>query len=382
MQVSGNPGAVQIAAPAGVCDRYPAVLTGDHGWICIHSEKGHLGLVRSIAMVELLIAGWCEPPAPMALHLSTLTHQVLSVIAEHGGVKAKRLFMALCSKGPFQRVDSRLFARLLRQLGSSEVALIEQAPDGTLLLGHQGERLVEYYRFYAVFQTPEEYRIIADRKPLGTLPIVMVLTPGMTIIFSGRRWRITEIHDREKVIQVTADQAGRPPRFGGGGGLIHDRVVGKMLELLSNTYLPAYIDECAAHLLEDARSEFRRLDMARKPIHRISERSYLMVTSAGTVKTSTLALVLRDMGYVVEVHDGFLSVKLEKIIQPLEDTLKTIASAAPNSLDFTLPEGSNLITEKFYSYLSPELLLEDAVSSRLDFDALPKLAQRIMIGTQ
>ena len=113
-----------------------------------------------------------------------------------------------------------------------------------------------------------------------------------------------------------------------------------------------------------------------------AERSYLIVTSAGTVKTTTLALVLRAMGYVVEVHDGFLSVKREKIIQPLEDTLKTIASAAPNSLDFTLPEGSNLITEKFYSYLSPELLLEDAVSSRLHFYALPKLAQRIMIGTQ
>ena len=36
-----------------------------------------LGLVRSIAMVELLLEGWCEPPQPTALHLSTLVHQVL-----------------------------------------------------------------------------------------------------------------------------------------------------------------------------------------------------------------------------------------------------------------------------------------------------------------
>ena len=190
-------------------------------------DRLHLGLVRSIAMIELLIEGWCEPPAPQAFHLSTLTHQILSVIAEHGGVSAKRLYATLCEQGPFRRVDHRLFARLLRHLGGPDVALIEQAPDGALLLGRQGERLVEHYSFYAVFQTPEEYRIIADGKPLGTLPVIMILAPGMTIIFSGRRWRIIDIHDKDKVIEVTADRIGRSPPFGGDGGLIHDRVVEK-----------------------------------------------------------------------------------------------------------------------------------------------------------
>ena len=51
-------------------------------------DRLHLDLVRSIAMVELLRNRWCEPPAPQALHLSTLCHQVLSVIAERGGVNA------------------------------------------------------------------------------------------------------------------------------------------------------------------------------------------------------------------------------------------------------------------------------------------------------
>ena len=193
-------------------------------------DRLHLGLVRSIAMIELLLSKWCEPPAPQALHLSTLTHQILSVIVEHGGTSAKRLYTTLCELGPFRRVDQLLFTRLLRHLGRSDVGLIEQAPDGSLLLGPQGERLVEHYSFYAVFQTPEEYRIITQGKQLGTIPVNMILTAGMTIIFSGRRWCITEIHDRDKVIEVIADRMGRAPRFGGGGGVVHDEVAKKMKE--------------------------------------------------------------------------------------------------------------------------------------------------------
>ena len=341
-------------------------------------DRMHLGLVRSIAMVQLLLEGWCEPPDPQALHLSTLTHQILSVIAEHGGVRAKRIYTTLCEKGPFRRITPSLFARLLRHLGDAEVALIEQAPDGVLLLGREGERLVEHYSFYAVFQTSEEYRVITDRKPLGTLPVVMVLTPGMTIIFSGRRWRITEVDDEHKVIEVTADRTGRPPLFGGDGGLIHDKVVKKMQEVLFGAGVPAYIDGTAASLLEDARSEGRRLELVRQPICEIGERSYLIATWAGTVKTSSLALVLRVMGYTVEIHDGFLNVNHVEEVQPVATALEDIARAPSISVDDVMSSRGTFMTEKFHPYLSTDLLLEDALSSRLDLGAVQTLARSLI----
>ena len=37
-------------------------------------------------MIDLMLEGWCEPPKALAMHLLTLTHQILSVIAEKGGV--------------------------------------------------------------------------------------------------------------------------------------------------------------------------------------------------------------------------------------------------------------------------------------------------------
>lgn len=338
----------------------------------------HLELVRSIAMVELLRQRWCEPPFPQALHLSTLTHQILSVIAEHGGWNASRIYKILCERGPFRSVSRSLFARLLRQLGSSDVSLIEQASDGTLLLGPKGEQLVEHYSFYAVFQTPQEYRIIAENKELGTLPITTVMVPDMTIIFSGRRWRILEVRDREKVVEVSADRVGMPPKFSGTGGLIHDRVVAEMQKVLTGTEVPNYLNETAVELLGNARSQIKQLGLDVYFIQQTGKRHSLIATWVGTIKTSTLALMLTSRGYKVMISDGFLDVQWTRRIPPVVDALDEIARSDSISPKSAMSKNSNLITEKFHRYLSPDLLIEDAASSRLDFNALPGLARRLI----
>ena len=343
-------------------------------------DRLHLNLVRSIAMVELLVEGWCEPPAPESLHLSTLTHQILSVIAERGGASAHRIFDTLCKQGPFQKIDSHLFGSLLRCLGRPDVGLIEQISDGSLLLGARGERIVEHYSFYAVFQTSQEYRIMSNGKSLGTLPVMTFYKPDMTIIFSGRRWRIISIHDRDKVIEVTADRIGRPPVFGGGAEFIHDQIVEKMKEVFAGTDIPAYLGLDSGKLLKRARAEFLRLGLNEQPVYEISERSRLVATWAGTIKTSTLALVLQTMGYAVSAHDGFLDISWGENTRCVEAVFKEIAKQVEIDPDMLRAHEGNLTTEKFHRYLNRDLLLEDAISNRIDLSALPQLAGSLVDG--
>ena len=342
-------------------------------------DRLHLDLVRSVAMVELLKERWYEPPAPQALHLSTLTHQILSVIAEHGGATAKQLHETLCRQGPFREVSTSQFTRLLRQIGSAEIALIEQAPDGNLLLGSLGEKLVEHYSFYAVFQTTEDYRVLSGSKQVGVLPTSRVFVPDMTIILSGRRWRITAVHSRDKVIEVTQDQAGRPPPFGGSSGLVHDRVIEKMKAVFSGEGLPGYLDRTASHLLEDARSEFHRLGLDRQSICATGDRGSLVSTWAGTIKTSTLSLKLKSMGFKTVIHDGFLEVDGQSAGQSVEAALGTIAKQTPDDVVGQSLSGlENVMSERFHANLSADLLLEDATSSLVDLGALPQLARNII----
>ena len=259
-------------------------------------------------MIELLLEGWCEPPQREALHLSTLVHQILSVIAERGGIRAQQLYGILCQVGPFRQVDTQLFLEVLRALGHPETALIEQASDGLLLLGAMGEKLVEHYSFYAVFQTPEEYRLISGGKELGTLPIDNMIAPGMLLIFSGRRWLVQEVLDRDRVILVAPAKAGVPPIFGGDPGNIHDRVIGRMFDVLEGQKRPIYLDATALELLDEARSNYTQLRFDPGRIAQLSDNAAVIATKTGSVRTTTLALALRANGFTVQTHDGFLEV--------------------------------------------------------------------------
>ena len=337
-------------------------------------DRLRLGLIRSIAMIDLLLEGWCEPPKPQALHLSTLVHQILSVIAQRGGASASVVYNVLCRDGPFRKVTTDVFADVLRAIGDPENGLIEQSGSGLLLLGPTGEKLVEHYSFYAVFQTPEEFRLVADGRDLGTLPIDNVLAPGMLLIFSGRRWLVQEIHDREKVIVVTPAKAGVPPVFGGDPGDIHDKVIDRMFALLDGTALPAYMDAASLTMLEEARAHYDQFGFRTENIHALGGHASIIATRVGTVKTSTLALALRTAGLSVEQHDGFLKVEAGDGTPELRAVLAEMASGEPPDL---FSDAGNLATEKFHPYLSMSLIQLDAVSSKLAPDHLPGMIDRI-----
>ncbi|MEP0313128.1 MAG: DEAD/DEAH box helicase [Hyphomonas sp.] len=338
------------------------------------SDRLRLGLVRSIAMIELLLKGWCEAPRPHALQLSTLVHQILSIIAERGGTSAKRLYVTLCERGPFSAVGPEIFLAVLRQLGRSDIALIEQGEGGFLLLGRVGEKLVEHYSFYAVFNTPDEYRIVHDGRELGTLPVSQVLAPKLTLIFSGRRWEILEIDDRDKVILVKPARAGKPPLFGGDAGNIDDRVIEKMREIFEQDDIPRYLDAVASELLVDARKSFRNFGFANRRIVELGESRTALALWCGSVKTTTFALALRAMGFKVEQYDGFIELDGRETDTTVAAALAQLADDGSPDL---FPENSNLIFEKFHTYLSTELLQLDALSSRLHAKSLPELANSI-----
>ena len=198
------------------------------------------------------------------------------------------------------------------------------------------------------------------------------------IVFAGKRWRITAIHNSEKVIEVVADPKGLPPKFLGPGGVVHDRIVQKMKDVLMQSDRPRYLDRQAMAILDSARTEFGISGLDRHRIVKTDDRNAILATWTGSIKTNTLAIVLSTMGYNVTVYCGFLEVSGDKKHSPpIMSALRQIAYTRLPKLADVLTGRGGLDVEKFHPYLSTSLLIQDAESRRFDLDAMPELAQAI-----
>ncbi|MFC8849515.1 MULTISPECIES: DEAD/DEAH box helicase [unclassified Micromonospora] len=309
-------------------------------------------LFQTVAMIELLTAAWYEPPDDTGLHLSALIQQILSICAQHGGARAGRLFATLCDTGPFRRVDRTVFALLLRDMGRH--GLLEQQPGGALLPGREGERLLGHYSFYASFHTSLDYRLVADGYTLGSLPVDRPILPGTMLIFSGARWRVLSVDTAQRVIELTAAEAGRPPVFPGTGGEIADEVRRAMFRLYRSTENPRYLDVTARTLLAEGRAAFHAYGHATRRVF-AQEAGTLLFPWRGDRIMNTLAAVLGMRGLVVG-QDGLAITVRDCTPARLLPVLRSLATGpAPDPVAIAAAVRAKQ-HDKYDRYLSEDLL--------------------------
>ncbi|HEV7672496.1 MAG TPA: DEAD/DEAH box helicase [Thermoanaerobaculia bacterium] len=317
-------------------------------------------LVETLAMVELLLTGWCEPPDLRRLHLSTLVQQVLSLVAQHGAIQVRQAWGALCERGPFSGVTSTIFASFLRSLGREE--LVQQDHSGELVLAERGERLVNHYTFFASFSTPDEYRLTASGRALGTLPVTFPLFPGLHLIFGGKRWRVVHVDDVGKVVDLLPAAGGRPPAFPPRSGPpVDGRVRREMLRLYLGVNIPTYLDSGGRELLREARENFRRMRLPEKALLP-SGTTMILFPWCGDAIMDTLVVWLASRE--VEVRREGLALIFEGLAQePLTKHLNSMLREEPPSAEQLGLTVSNKIREKFHPFLDEQLLAADYAAS-------------------
>ena len=213
---------------------------------------------QTAAMVQLLLDRWLETPDDPGYNYSTLIQQTLSLIAQHGGAKPTELHRALCGPGPFRLVDGGRYAELLKAMAGHD--LISQTDEGTLLPGLAGERHISHYDFFAAFASPDEWKVTAGGRSLGTIPISQAIYPGAFIIFAGRRWQITSIDTDARIADVAAAEGGQPPPSNTEpGAWIAHEVRQQMASLYRSDETPTWMNATARRLLDQGRRTYRRL---------------------------------------------------------------------------------------------------------------------------
>jgi ATP-dependent helicase Lhr and Lhr-like helicase len=358
---------------------------GEPATIRIHVAEGDAldpvgqlrpALVQAVAAVRLLQQGWYEPVPPGVRHLSTLIQQVLSLVAERSGAHPREVYRVLCA-GPaaaFAAVERSEFARILRTM--EDRGLVERAEDGTLLLGALGEKVVGRYSFYAAFQTPVEYRVLGAGRTLGTLPVVRPLDVGHPMLFAGRRWVVSAVHEGRRLVEVEPSPSALAPEFGGLGMSVAGRVREEMLVIYRGEDVPSYLDPSARDLLAAGREAFRRLGLVETSLISWGGGTFAFCWG-GDPALDALALALRARGVQAFPYGPALRAPTTPPGELRAHLVALAASSAPEGPD--LARGiATAAQEKHDRYLPRELLLGEHAARALDVEGAWRVIGRLI----
>lgn len=220
-------------------------------------------LIQGIALVQLYIEErFVEPPRTERLPYSLLYHQTMSTLASCGEMTPAELASRVLPLSCFHRITQEDYKILLRHL--LETDHINRTENGGLIVGITGERIVNSYKFYAVFQENIEYSVRAGSEELGT--IVKPPPVGDKIAIAGRVWVVEEVDHKKRDVYCTLVKGNIPAYFGDVAGDIHTHILERMFRVLEEDRAYPYLMRHAVCRLADAREHFSLSGMADKPL--------------------------------------------------------------------------------------------------------------------
>lgn len=326
-------------------------------------ERLYPELLQAIALTELMLQKWLEPPHTSQRDLSTFVQQIFSVLAQTGGTRAKELFTRLVERGAFAYVSEADFLEILRSLVKHD--LLEQVTEGDLVLGLAGERVVKSREFYSAFASTKEYVVIHDARPIGSLPAVDPPPPGDHLLLAGRRWRVVEVDLHREEIQVIPSRGRKPSRFHGAGGDLHDKVRVTMRDLVLGDKPILYLNSTANEWLAQARANADRAELAKNPWHCISQNQSYVFAWRGTRIQRTLLLLAQAVGLTAVDRD--IAVEFRCSAELAMKELRVLVSN-PIQVDDLMSFVPYKEQRKYDMYLSDELLSRCYAQDALDLD--------------
>ena len=236
-------------------------------------------LIQGIALVQLYIEErFVEPPRMDRLPYSLLYHQTMSTLASHGEMTPGELASRVLTLSCFHRITQEDYQALLRHL--LQIDHISRTENGGLIVGLAGERVVNNYKFYAVFQENVEYTVRSGSEQLGT--IVKPPPVGDKIAIAGRVWVVEEVDHQRRELFCTLVKGNIPAYFGDVAGDIHTRILERMYRVLGEDKQYPYLMPHAVCRLADARETFKKSLMAQRPLVHLGGKMWALFPWVGS----------------------------------------------------------------------------------------------------
>jgi len=343
-------------------------------------ERLPFNLLKGLAVAELFLEGWAEPPQERTRPYNVLYHQMVSRVTETHGSQPRELIAFFLKSKIFPSVTPDEYAGLLTELATLDH--LEQMPDGILILGLDGEKVVRSRDFYAVFKTPPEWSVTDGHRTLGRIAPSMDLQVGVCILLASKVWEVVQIlPEEQQVIVKRAHQSQKVMFAGNDGPELHSRVAEKVRSILSDDKAFKYLSPAGETAVEASRLLSSELGLRNRRVLDTGDQ-WVIFPWAGTRAVWTLSLLLKYVGLKVSVPPGLfpwiLLVEKEGQLISIESVLKKLLEGEINALDLLETVSTETLrTHKYDEFIPEELLRKRAVEERLDWEEARRLMSDI-----
>lgn len=283
-------------------------------------------LLQAIALVQVYTEEkWVEPPRLDRLPYSLLYHQTMSTLASCGELSPAQLAERVLSLSYFHRVSLDDYRVLLRHLLDADQIQVTEA--GGLIVGLAGERVINSFKFYAVFQDDEEFSVRCESQELGT--VVLPPPPGERLAIAGHVWLVEEIDRKRHLVYVSRIKGKVPAYFGECAGDINTKILERMRLALSESHFYPYLMSNARARLTLARRVAQNAGIAEKPLINLGGNTWALFPWLGS--------------YAFMALERFLKLRCGKLLG-----LRSMKSCKPYYLQFCMDADE----KRFYEVLA------------------------------
>lgn len=324
-------------------------------------------LIKCIAIIELYLAEkWIEPINLGTLPYGILLHQTLSHVASVGEIMPAKLAAFMLTITPFKNISQEDFKLLLvNMLGSS---LLEKTETGTLVIGAQGETLINNFDFYSVFETRDEYTVYNGDMEIGQVQVLY--TTGQTFSLAGKPWKVISSDSKKNAIYVEpindyADTVFRSSIT----TVMPAKLVSMMFKVLRSDTEYRYLSESALMHLKNYRVMFNSRNM-NDGIMRLADNYILYAPGLGTKEMLYISHALRMYGYENDIYYAAFTpvyILVPDVTETVfREVIREIYRVKPDKFEFYVKIAN--IGGKFRRYLPEELIRKEYISDYIDLD--------------
>ena len=286
-------------------------------------------LLQGIALVQLYLEErWVEPPRLDRLPFSLLYHQTMSTLASCGELSPRALADRVLRLHYFHRITQEDYRVLLRHRIATDH--IQQTEQGGLIVGLAGERVINSFKFYGVFQESEEYTVRSESQELGT--VVSPPPVGEKLAIAGHVWQVLDVDHKRRLTYCRQVKGSVPAYFGQCPGDLHTKILTRMRRVLQEDRQYPYLMKNAVARLEQARFTAAHSGAAEKTLINLGGNMWCLLPWVGT--------------YTFLTMERFLKIKCADRLG-----LRNLDSARPFFIQFTMKADESA----FFRVLSEEI---------------------------